>query len=172
MAAPMTPASPMIDQDALNKQTAIQRALDKTNLGNQSTARQKIDPKKGGSATYSEQYIKGPSEGFTQSDYGTDNGAAIPYQIGTKNGTLTVAAPKPPPVPKPTKTTAAPNIPKHSSYTVQRGDTLSGIAKKYGLNWQDIWNFNLKYRNPNTINTLKSRGPNEIFRGGTFYIPE
>lgn len=28
------------------------------------------------------------------------------------------------------------------TYTVQRGDTLSGIAKKYGTTWQDIYNKN------------------------------
>ncbi len=79
---------------------------------------------------------------------------------------------EPPPVKPPTGT------PAHYTYTVVRGDTLSGIAsktnKKYGLSnsWQTIWNFNLKYRSPATIAILKARGPNRIFAGSTFWIPK
>jgi nucleoid-associated protein YgaU len=71
------------------------------------------------------------------------------------------------PPPPPTSGT----VPPHSTYTVKRGDTLSSIAKKYKTSWQTIWNFNLKYRSPATIATLKARGPNLIFAGQTFWIP-
>lgn len=72
------------------------------------------------------------------------------------------------PPPPPTSGT----VPPHSTYTVKRGDTLSSIAKKYKTSWQTIWNFNLKYRSPATIATLKARGPNLIFAGQTFWIPK
>ena len=40
-----------------------------------------------------------------------------------------------------------------STYTIQRGDTLSGIAKKYGTTWQDLYNANRDKigNNPNLI---------------------
>lgn len=40
-----------------------------------------------------------------------------------------------------------------ASYTVSRGDTLSGIAKKYGINWRDLYNANksLIGSNPNYL---------------------
>lgn len=41
----------------------------------------------------------------------------------------------------------------HTIYTVKSGDTLSGIASRYGMNWQDIYNRNKDVigSNPNLI---------------------
>lgn len=83
-----------------------------------------------------------------------------------------VTQPPPPPPNNPPPVKPPSKIPPHHVYTVKRGDTLSGIAKKYGTTWQVIWNFNLKYRNPATVALLKARGPNLIFAGGTFWIPK
>lgn len=45
----------------------------------------------------------------------------------------------------------APNNPAQNFHTVQRGETLSGIASQYGTNWQNIWKANPTIKNPNLI---------------------
>jgi len=79
----------------------------------------------------------------------------------------------PPPSKPPTNKT-----PPYIVYKAVSGDTLSGIAaktnKKYGLNntWQDIYNFNLKYRSASARAIIKARGPNLFFAGTTWWIPK
>lgn len=100
-----------------------------------------------------------------------------PYPVNVSPPTTGVPGPggggnpppgtNPPPGPPPST-----KVPPHTSYVVKHGDTLSGIAKKYGTTWQTIWNFNLKYRSPATVAILKLRGPNHIFAGSTFWIPK
>lgn len=46
-----------------------------------------------------------------------------------------------------------------TSYTVKAGDTLSGIGKRFGVNWRDIASLN------------KIKNPNLIFPGQVFQIP-
>lgn len=62
---------------------------------------------------------------------------------------------------------------KAVSYTVQHGDTLSSIAKRYGLTWQALWAYNTTagVRPAATIKTLQSRGPNLLYAGETILIP-
>ena len=63
-------------------------------------------------------------------------------------------------------------------YRVKKGDTLSGIAKKYGLSWQQLYLYNTTTgpkganRPASTIATLKSRGPNKIFSNEEIDIPK
>jgi len=40
---------------------------------------------------------------------------------------------------------------KGNVYTVKRGDTLSGIAARYGLDWRTLWKANPQIKNPNLI---------------------
>jgi LysM repeat protein len=68
--------------------------------------------------------------------------------------------------------------PHYTVYTVKHGDTLSGIAKKYGTTWQTLFNYNTRSkaqggagRPANTIKTLKERGPNLLYAGEKIYIP-
>jgi LysM repeat protein len=109
--------------------------------------------------------------GFQEPDFGKGAGPGIPYQ--TRDATV----PKPKPAPKP-KTPAKPkpktaSKPQSGKYEVQANDTLSAIAKMFGMSTSSLWNYNLNpnIRNASAISTLKSRGPDLIFRGGTFMIP-
>ncbi len=59
--------------------------------------------------------------------------------------------PKEEPKPKPEETKpAAPAKPKETVYTVKAGDTLSGIAAKYGTTYQKLAEYN-NIKNPNLI---------------------
>lgn len=49
-----------------------------------------------------------------------------------------------------------------STYTIQRGDTLSGIAKKYGTTWQDLYNAN---------KSVIGNNPNLIYSGTVLTLP-
>lgn len=60
-------------------------------------------------------------------------------------------APQPTPTPQPAPT-PAPQPSNYITYTVKSGDTLSGIAAKYGTTWQRIYDDNRdKISNPNVI---------------------
>lgn len=173
MAAPMTPAEPTRTKEIKAREDAIRRKLFAQNHKNQAVARSKINPKTGGTKTYETQRISGSREGFEKSDYGVGAGAAIPYQILKGTGKISVnkskyQKPKPKPKPKPK---VKPKYPGHTVYKVRRGDTLSGIGKRHGKDWRDIWNYNLKNRDSDTVKSLRQSGPNRIYRGGTFYIP-
>lgn len=48
------------------------------------------------------------------------------------------------------------------TYTVKRGDTLSGIGSKYGISWQKIYNAN---------KSIIGSNPNRIYPGQTLTIP-
>jgi LysM repeat protein len=64
------------------------------------------------------------------------------------------------------------NIPKDKIHTVSKGETLSGIASKYGVSITDIVNTN-DIKNPNTISigqTFKIPSVNKIDTGNTYTI--
>lgn len=48
------------------------------------------------------------------------------------------------------------------TYTVQKGDTLSSIAKRYGISWQDLYNAN---------KSVIGNSPNLIYSGQKYTIP-
>jgi LysM repeat protein len=56
---------------------------------------------------------------------------------------------------------------------VQQGNTLSGIAARFGETWQQVWNYNLTpgVRPAATQATLRQRGPNLLFSGEEIDIP-
>lgn len=60
-----------------------------------------------------------------------------------------------------------------STYVVKHGDTLSGIAKKYGTSWQALFKYNTTsgVRPAETIATLKKRGPNLLYANEKILIP-
>lgn len=85
--------------------------------------------------------------------------------------------PAPKPTPKPSPAPSGSTKPRYYVYKSVRGDTLSGIAvktnKKYGLSnsWQEIYNFNLKYRSAAARAVIRARGPNLFYAGTTWWIP-
>jgi LysM repeat protein len=60
------------------------------------------------------------------------------------------------------KTTDTNTYEESTTYTVKPGDTLTGIAIRYGINWHDLYNAN--------INTIGS-APNNIYVGQILTIP-
>lgn len=171
MAAPMKAAEPSRDSQVKAREDAIKRKLEGTNRKNKMTALTKINPRKGGSQSYDTKRVSGPKDGFAKSDYGVDPGAAIPYQILAGKGKVSINKPRPSVKPKPKPKAPVKRGRGHTVYKVRKGDTLSGIGQRHNKNWRDIWDYNLKNRNSKTVSTLKKRGPDTIFRGGTFYIP-
>lgn len=115
----------------------------------------------------------------------------MPYQGGDVyiNTTTTQNPPptpgKPTPVTLPGSTSGHPvvNPPKgpvnpssskpQAIVTVQKNDTISSIAKRYGFTWQEVYKYNTTpgVRTASAIKTLKSRGPNKIYSGEKLYIP-
>lgn len=76
------------------REDAIKRRLAKSNKKARAKAKGKINKKKGGTKSYKEQYIRGKSQGYSQSDYGVGAGAAIPYQIARRSETVSRPKPK------------------------------------------------------------------------------
>lgn len=74
--------------------------------------------------------------------------------------------------PLPTHLTPAPQH-TQAVVRVQSGNTLSGIAAKFGETWQQVWAYNLApgVRPAATQATLRSRGPNTLFRNEEIDIP-
>lgn len=68
-------------------------------------------------------------------------------------GAINPPAPEPAPAPKPPVSTG--------EYTVQPGDTLSGIGAKYGVSWQTIF----------AMNGDRISNPNRIFPGQVLRVP-
>lgn len=62
----------------------------------------------------------------------------------------------------------------HDIVRVQSGNTLSGIAARFGETWQQVWAYNLKpgVRPAATDRILRQRGPNLLYPGEQIYIPE
>lgn len=92
--------------------------------------------------------------------------------VSVRTAAATSSAPKPgTTAPKPS-TGSTSKIPPHHSVKAKRGDTISGIAARYGKSWQTVWNFNLKYRSKATQAVFRSRGPNKIYAGTTIWVPK
>lgn len=179
MANPTPQVSKADKAKIASKEAAIKRRLSKDNAKAKGKALASVKSQavknKGSGKTFTKSYtgqgIAGKDKGFTKSDYGVLEGAAIPYQItkNLKSKVSATASKGPKRTPKPISNSKGKG---HTTYKVKRGDTLSGIAKKHNKDWRDIWSYNLKHRSKKTQSTLKKRGPHLIFKGGTFYIPK
>lgn len=94
------------------------------------------------------------------------------YKYAAKNGAVTAPPAAKPPAPAPVKK-PAPAPAATGTYTVRSGDTLSGIAAKYGTTYQELARIN-GIRNPDSIQAgqvLKVKGgaapaPTYTVRGG------
>lgn len=91
-------------------------------------------------------------------------------KTGTRSGEITVKTAAAPSTPAPS-TPAKPKIPPYKEVIARPGDTISKIAARYGKSWQQVWEFNLKYRKPETVKILKQRGPNLIYSGTRIWVP-
>jgi hypothetical protein len=168
------------------REAAIQRRVTKPDVNDPNQERYKVlkaledentkaKEAAGAGQQYAVKSVTGPEQGFTDSDYGEGNaGAGIPYQV--LSNMMQKEAPPPPPPPTPQPSTGGGggqyNRPSYEEYRVKPGENLSSIAKRYGLTWQDIWNYNLAERSPETVNILKGRGPNKTYSNSMFYIPD
>jgi len=111
----------------------------------------------------------------------------MPYQGGDVyvNTTTTTAPPPgggtttpppdqttPPPSGGGTTTTTTPPKPA-ATYRVKSGDTLTAIAKKYGVSEANLWAYNITpgVRPASTIATLKARGQNLLYSNEEIMIP-
>lgn len=109
----------------------------------------------------------------------------IPYiPVPTPPTGVPVVAPPTtaPPVVTPPTTTPVDTTPTTKApiqYRVKPGDTLSGIAAKYGTSWQALWQYNTTAaaqggagRPAATIATLKKRGPNLLYSNELILVPQ
>jgi len=87
-------------------------------------------------------------------DYDSFNGDAAAFQRCGAPGVPVVVAPAPPPAPAP-----AVGV----DYTVQAGDTLSGIAARCGITWQDLLGF--------SDNASRIPNPDLIYAGEVVRTP-
>lgn len=99
-------------------------------------------------------------------------------KTGTRSGEISVKTDKAPTASKPPTTNPPKDPSRHRTMRItRRGQTLSHLVneynRKYGTRhtWQEIWNFNLKYRPASTVKTLKARGPNKVYIGSSFWFP-
>lgn len=98
-----------------------------------------------------------------------------PYDRGSGGG---VGRPVPRPVPRPPTPAPAPSRPAYRERRIVRsGQTLSSLTADYNrefkkqLTWQEVWQFNLRWRSPDTAASLRTRGPNKVFVGSAFWFP-
>lgn len=104
----------------------------------------------------------------TQTNNPGNTGGTVsqPPPVTTPPSTGGVTTPKPPATAKPLE------------YKVKKGDTLTSIAKKYGLTATQLYDYNIgtgskgANRPASTIATLKSRGPNLLYSNETIDIPK
>jgi chitodextrinase len=93
-------------------------------------------------------------------------------KTGSKSGEVTAKTKAKPSTPSKPPTGHHTTVPAHHTVVAKHGDTISSIAARYHKNWQDVWNFNLKYRSASTVATFKKRGPNLIYAGTTIWVPK
>lgn len=99
-----------------------------------------------------------------------------PYPVSVQPPTSTPGPTKPPEEPPkdnpPPPKEDSNKTPPHYTVIADRGDSISSIAAHYGKSWQEVWNFNLKYRSKATQAIMRSRGPNLIFKGTRIWVPK
>lgn len=70
-------------------------------------------------------------------------------------------------------TVTPPSNKPRATYTVKKGDSLSDIAKKYGISEATLWKYNITagVRPAATIATLKARGQDLLYSNEKILIP-
>jgi LysM repeat protein len=121
-------------------------------------------------------------QNYTTTQVTNNEPAPAPDDDDTPPNVPPVVPPKGPPPknPPPKKGGPPPRPPRKGGprppleYKVKHGDTLSGIAQRYGTTWQALWAYNTRagVRPASTIKTLKERGPNLLYSGETILIPQ
>lgn len=113
---------------------------------------------------------------------GTLSPASSPYTartaaavtVGVEPGHINPPGVSRPAAPKP----APPAVPPHHTRYISPGlRTLSELVaddnRRTGRHhsYTDVWNFNLRYRDPSTVAKLRSRGMDRVYVGSSFWIP-
>jgi hypothetical protein len=132
-----------------------------------------------------------PATSYTHTVRATNTGgtlgpASIPFTTSTA-ATGVIRPPAPPvgkpPMRAPTPVSGravpqAPAVPPHHARTIVPGlRTLSELVaddnRRTGRHHTvgQVWAFNLAHRSPTTVAKLQSRGPDKVFLGSTFWIP-
>lgn len=76
-----------------------------------------------------------------------------------------------------TPTATAATKGRYRTIVILPGQSLSSAVAAYNrrnntrVTWQTVWDYNLRWRSPSTIATLKKRGPNTVYAGSTFWVP-
>jgi len=102
---------------------------------------------------------------------GTNNPQPTPTPTPTPTPKpVPTPTPKPPPAPAPPPRKAWDDS---LTYTVSSGESLGSIAAKYGLTWQQLWDYQFMpgIRSADAVMKLRARGPNLTYAGSTFEIP-
>jgi chitodextrinase len=109
---------------------------------------------------------------------GTLSPASAGYTAKTAAAGVPVASAPSKALPRTAPKPAAPAIPPYHRRTITPGlRTLSELVaddnRKTGRahSWQSVWSFNLAHRDEATVAKLKARGPDKVFLGSTFWIP-
>jgi LysM repeat protein len=100
----------------------------------------------------------------------------MPYQGGDVyvNTTDTHTPPKVGTLPwQPPSRGSGPAPAPMSTYVVKKGDTISSIAKKHGISYAKLWQYNIvdAGRSKGAIKSLLNEGPNKLKPNQTILIP-
>lgn len=131
-------------------------------------------------------YRDGANVGATSSTSytvrGLDAGESYAFTVRARNSAGTTgpesntytgrtdAAPKPEP---------SGGTPPHRTVRItRRNQSLSELVAEHNRrhggpnpSWREVWEFNLRYRSPSTVKTLRKRGPHKTYIGSAWWIP-
>lgn len=121
----------------------------------------------------------GTSYSFTvraQNTGGTLSAASAPYTVKTVT-VVPVKSTKPVAQSTTVARPAPPKVPAHRTIYIPPRGNLSTSVSNYNKKWHtnhsvdEVWNFNLKYRDAATVKKFQTRGKNKVFAGTSFWIP-
>jgi len=123
-----------------------------------------------------------PSTSYPFTVRATNSGGSLSPASNTYTGKTAAKATAAPPASgsKPPTTTTKPSssVPAHHTiYITPANRSLSAAVAadnkktKKNHSWQSVWDFNLQYRSADTVKKLKSRGPDKVYVGSSFWVP-